>query len=144
MTNHSLKVEGLTKIFKTSDNPAPAVDDVTFSVERDQFITLLGPSGCGKTTTLRMIAGLELPTRGKILFDGEDFLAMSPKRRGIGMVFQSYALFPHMNVYENAAYGLRLRTHKASEIATKTNVILESLGLASYATRLSSPLFMYQ
>lgn len=86
---------------------ARAVADVSFEVERGEFFGLLGPSGCGKTTTLRIIAGLESPDSGAVKFDGRDFTSFAPERRGFGMVFQNYALFPHLNVFENVAFGLR-------------------------------------
>jgi iron(III) transport system ATP-binding protein len=86
-----------------------AVDQVSIDVERGEFFGLLGPSGCGKTTTLRMIAGLESPDDGQVEFDSRDITALPPERRGFGMVFQNYALFPHLNVFENVAFGLRAR-----------------------------------
>jgi len=87
----------------------PAVADVSIAVERGEFFGLLGPSGCGKTTTLRMIAGLELPDTGSVEFDGRDITTFPSEKRGFGMVFQNYALFPHLNVFENVAFGLRAR-----------------------------------
>ena len=83
-----------------------AVDNVSFSIPKGSLVTLVGPSGCGKTTTLRMIAGLESVTHGRILLNGEDVTRQSAIERNVSMVFQSYALFPHMNVLENVAYGL--------------------------------------
>src|SRR4051812_17855274 len=91
-----------------------AVADVSLDVERGEFFGLLGPSGCGKTTTLRMVAGLEAPDSGAIVLDGAGITRLPADRRGFGMVFQSYALFPHMNVSENVAFGLRAR-HMAQE-----------------------------
>src|SRR5262245_57996409 len=89
-----------------------AVNDVSLDVNQGECFGLLGPSGCGKTTTLRMIAGLEQPDTGSIEFEGRDITNLPPERRGFGMVFQNYALFPHLNVFENVAFGLRAR-HKA-------------------------------
>src|SRR6266567_3232706 len=86
-----------------------AVADVSFEVERGEFFGLLGPSGCGKTTTLRIIAGLESPDHGAVKSDGRDITNLPPEHRGFGMVFQNYALFPHLNVFENVAFGLRAR-----------------------------------
>ena len=86
-----------------------AVDDISFSVEKGQFLTILGPSGCGKTTTLRMIAGFELPTSGKIFLNGEDITNLPPYKRPVNTVFQRYALFPHLDVYDNIAFGLKLK-----------------------------------
>src|SRR5467141_3663629 len=87
----------------------PVVKDISLEIERGEFFGLLGPSGCGKTTTLRMIAGLEKPDSGTIEFDGRDITGLTPENRGFGMVFQNYALFPHLNVFENVAFGLRAR-----------------------------------
>jgi iron(III) transport system ATP-binding protein len=98
----------LNSISKTFGDTA-AVKDVSLEVARGEFFGLLGPSGCGKTTTLRIIAGLESPDRGSVDFDGRDITNLLPERRGFGMVFQNYALFPHMNVFENVAFGLRAR-----------------------------------
>ncbi|MCP4283550.1 MAG: ABC transporter ATP-binding protein, partial [Gammaproteobacteria bacterium] len=86
-----------------------AVDDFNLSVEKGEFVSFLGPSGCGKTTTLQMIAGFEEPTMGTIYIDGNDMTHVSPNARDIGIVFQSYALFPHMTVAENVAFGLEMR-----------------------------------
>ena len=85
------------------------VENINFYVRKGEFVTFLGPSGCGKTTTLRMIAGFELPTSGKILLNGEDISNLPPDRRPVNTVFQKYALFPHLNVYENVAFGLKLK-----------------------------------
>src|SRR5882757_8049938 len=86
-----------------------AVRDLSFAVSRGEFLTLLGPSGCGKTTTLRSIAGFVRPDEGRVLVDGQDITALPPHRRNIGVVFQSYALFPHLTLFENVAFGLRMR-----------------------------------
>ena len=91
-----------------------AVADVSIEVEHGEFFGLLGPSGCGKTTTLRIIAGLESPDSGTVEFDGRDLATLPPERRGFGMVFQNYALFPHLNVFENVAFGLRARGSRGS------------------------------
>src|SRR5216684_9334182 len=94
-----------------------AVADVSIAVERGEFFGLLGPSGCGKTTTLRIIAGLELPDTGSVDFDGRDITTLPSEKRGFGMVFQNYALFPHLNVFENVAFGLRARGRRGSSSA---------------------------
>src|SRR5213595_3220321 len=101
-----------------------AVENASLAVERGEFFGLLGPSGCGKTTTLRMIAGLEQPDVGAIEFAGKDFTNLSPERRGFGMVFQNYALFPHLNVAENVAFGLRARRKSKPEIANRVESAL--------------------
>lgn len=133
----NLSVKNLTKEF-TSE--VRAVDSINFSVPAGSLFTLLGPSGCGKTTTLRMIAGLETPTSGQILFDDEDYTNFPPHRRGIGMVFQSYALFPHMTVFENVAYGLRVRKMKNAEIKERVARVIELVGLAHTQDRKPSQL----
>ena len=96
-----------------------AVENASLAVERGEFFGLLGPSGCGKTTTLRMIAGLETPDSGTIEYDGRDITRLTPEARGFGMVFQNYALFPHLNVFENVGFGLRARRKPTSEIAER-------------------------
>lgn len=106
-----------------------AVDDFTLTVEDHEFLVLLGPSGCGKTTTLRMVAGLEEPSAGRIVIGGRDVTALEPKDRDIAMVFQNYALYPHMTVYENMAFGLRLRHRPFVEIQHRVSEAAESLGL---------------
>lgn len=126
-----LSLKNISKRFDAT----PAVGDVSLDVERGEFFGLLGPSGCGKTTTLRMIAGLEKPDSGTIEFDGSDITSLSPERRGFGMVFQNYALFPHLNVFENVAFGLRAR-HKAKiEIAERVTSALELVQLPNYEQR---------
>jgi ABC-type Fe3+/spermidine/putrescine transport system ATPase subunit len=100
-----VKLENVTKIY----GPVVAVDHVSFEVEHGELFTILGPSGCGKTTTLRIIAGFEVPEEGRVLFDDEDVTYLKPYYRNTAMVFQNYALWPHMTVYDNIAYGLRIR-----------------------------------
>ena len=110
-----------------------AVDDVSLDIEEGEFITLLGPSGCGKTTLLRLIAGFETPTEGTISLDGEDITHVAAERRPFNMVFQSYALFPHMNVFDNVAYGLRTARLPHGEINEKVIAALETVGLVDRA-----------
>ena len=106
--DHQANIIELKHIKKQfSDNGFVAVSDFNLSVKRGEFVTFLGPSGCGKTTTLRMIAGFEIPTEGEILLNGKDITKLPPHKRPINTVFQRYALFPHMNVYENIAFGLK-------------------------------------
>ncbi len=101
----SLRLERLTKEFGNGKEKVVAVRELSLTINPGEFVTLLGPSGCGKTTALRMIAGFETPTSGDVLLDGENLVAMTPDKRPMGMVFQSYALFPHMTVFDNVAYG---------------------------------------
>jgi iron(III) transport system ATP-binding protein len=126
-----LSLKNLTKSFdKTS-----AVADVSLEVERGEFFGLLGPSGCGKTTTLRMIAGLEQPDAGSIIFDGSDITNLPAERRGFGMVFQNYALFPHLNVFENVAFGLRARHKPKPEVIERVKSALELVQLPAFEKR---------
>jgi putative spermidine/putrescine transport system ATP-binding protein len=126
-----LTLENLTKKFGTH----VAVDGLSLGVEKGEFIALLGPSGCGKTTTLQMIAGFVEPTAGAIRLDGRDLLAVKPARRGLGVVFQSYALFPHMTVAENVAFGLEMQGVAAAERTTRVAETLDLVGLAAFAAR---------
>lgn len=107
--NENNNIIELINVRKEFDDETVAVDNFNLEVKKGEFVTFLGPSGCGKTTTLRMIAGFELPTSGKILLNGEDISKLPPNRRPVNTVFQKYALFPHMNVYDNIAFGLRLK-----------------------------------
>jgi ABC-type Fe3+/spermidine/putrescine transport system ATPase subunit len=112
-----------------------AVDGLSFTLARGEFVTLLGPSGCGKTTALRIIAGFERADAGSVLFRDERVTDWSPQRRGFGMVFQNYALFPHLNVFENVAFGLRSRKQPAGEVRRKVAAALERVDLPGYADR---------
>ncbi len=132
----SVTLKGVTKIF----NDVVAVDDVTLEVKDGEFLTLLGPSGCGKTTTLRMVAGFETPTRGEIFIENKKVNDIPPYQRNTGMVFQSYALFPHLSVFENIAFGLRLKGFSESEIKEKVKRIAEMLGLGELTSRNPSQL----
>jgi spermidine/putrescine ABC transporter ATP-binding subunit len=112
-----------------------AVNDVSLEIAPGEFLTLLGPSGSGKTTTLMMLAGFEIPTAGEIYVDDDPIAAVPPFRRNIGMVFQNYALFPHMTVGENIAFPLQMRKVSKSEIARQTKEVLELVGLPGYEGR---------
>ena len=126
-----LSLKNLSKSFDKTQ----AVADVSLEVERGEFFGLLGPSGCGKTTTLRIIAGLEKPDAGTIQFDGRDITNLPAERRGFGMVFQNYALFPHLNVFENVAFGLRARHKSTPEILERVNSALDLVQLPGYEKR---------
>jgi len=112
-----------------------AVAETSFQVKRGEFFSIVGPRGCGKTTTLRMIAGFVHPSHGQILLQGENVTGLPPERRHIGMVFQNYAIFPHMSVAENVGYGLRLRKVAREEIAKKVHEALRQVSLEGYADR---------
>ncbi len=127
----------LINVKKVYDNKVTAVDNFNLDVKDKEFIVFVGPSGCGKSTTLRMIAGLEDISGGKILIDGEVVNDLQPKDRGIAMVFQNYALYPHMTVFENMAFSLRLKRPKLKEeeIYEKVTAAAEVLGITDYLTR---------
>ena len=112
-----------------------AVDNISLDIFKGEFFSLLGPSGCGKTTLLRMLAGFEVPSAGAILLEGEDMSAVPPYRRPVNMMFQSYALFPHMNVEQNIAFGLKQDRMPKAEIATRVTEIIDMVQLASFARR---------
>src|SRR4029077_3200595 len=126
-----LALDKLTKTFGSH----VAVDRLTLTVEKGEFVSLLGPSGCGKTTTLQMIAGFVEPTGGAIRLEGRDLLAIKPARRGLGIVFQSYALFPHMTVAQNVSFGLEMQGVASAEIATRVCETLDLVGLGAFAAR---------
>jgi len=125
----------LNSISKEYPNGFRAVDEVSVDICAGEFIALLGPSGCGKTTTLRMVAGLEEITSGDLLIDGVRVNDTPPRDRNVAMVFQSYALYPHMTVYENMAFGLRIRKVAPSEIRSRVERVAETLGLQSMLDR---------
>jgi putative spermidine/putrescine transport system ATP-binding protein len=127
-----LVLHGLTKRF----GDTVAVDGLNICIRKGEFVSLLGPSGCGKTTTLQMIAGFEEPTSGSVSLDGHDLLQVPPRARGLGIVFQSYALFPHMTVAANVAFGLEMRRLPRGERETRVGEALALVGLEAYAGRL--------
>ncbi|SHN63812.1 ABC transporter ATP-binding protein [Fervidobacterium gondwanense] len=131
----SLELREVRKVFKNYGVETVTVENFNLTVEKGQFVTLLGPSGCGKTTTLRMIAGFEIPSSGKIILDGKDVTNEPPNKRNISMVFQSYALFPHMTVEENIAFGLRIKKMTSSEIKQKVKWIMDIVGLIGLERR---------
>ncbi|MGI8658666.1 MAG: ABC transporter ATP-binding protein [Candidatus Limnocylindria bacterium] len=137
----TLVLERLTKTFRSPESrEVIAVDDVSLEFRGGSFVTLLGPSGCGKTTTLRMIAGFETPTTGRILLDGADVSRRTPDKREMGMVFQSYALFPHLTVFENVAYGLRLRRTSGAALTDAVERTLALVNLHNLGRRRPSEL----
>ncbi len=130
-----ISIEHLTKVFVKDKNQFRAVDDVHLRVNKGELVTFLGPSGCGKTTLLRMIAGFETPTAGRIRFDDRDVTEIMVNKRDIGFVFQNYALFPHMTIFDNVAYGPRARKLAAATIQQKVTDSLELVGLPNVTTR---------
>jgi len=127
----AISIDGVSKRF----GDVVAVRDVSLEIAEGEFITLLGPSGCGKTTTMRMIAGFEEPDAGRILLRGDDVVGVPPNKREVNMCFQHYALFPHMNVGNNIAYGLKLRKVAKAERQRRVEEMLELVGLAGYSQR---------
>lgn len=140
MKKSALELRDVTKIFQKGHDVVRAVDMVNLSVAEGEMVTFLGPSGCGKTTTLRMVAGFELPSDGSITIRGKDMTNTPVNRRQIGFVFQNYALFPHMSVYNNVAYGLKARGEKDSDIRLKVLSALNLVGLVKTENRYPSQL----
>jgi len=130
-----LQYDGVVKKFKTKDESVTALNKVSAEVKEGELFCLLGPSGCGKTTLLRCTAGLEEINDGKIYYGDQDFSLTPPYKRNIGMVFQNYALYPHMTVFENVAYALRIRKLANSEIRTKVEAIMDLVGLPGVLNR---------
>ncbi len=136
MSTASIEFRGVSKSY----GAVAAVSDLSFSVASGSLVTLLGPSGCGKTTTLRLIAGLELPSRGAIFIDGEDSTRVPASERNVSMVFQSYALFPHMNVLDNVGYGLSVSGQSKVKTRDRARAALATVGLVDYDERLPAEL----
>jgi spermidine/putrescine transport system ATP-binding protein len=134
--SEAIRLEGVTKRF----GDLVAVDDVDLAIEQGEFFSLLGPSGCGKTTTLRMLAGFEIPTEGRILLEGEPVENVPPYERNVNMVFQSYALFDHLDVANNVAFGLKRKRVDKAEISRRVGDALELVGLADRARARSQEL----
>ena len=132
----SVKLVGVTKRF----GETVAVDRLTVEIEHGELFTFLGPSGCGKSTTLRVIAGFELPEEGRVFFDEQDVTLLKPYKRGVAMVFQNYALWPHMTVFDNVAYGLKLRKLPKQEVRERVKRILELVRLEGLEDRYPSQL----
>ena len=128
---NSLTFDRLCKAFGDTD----VVKDVSLTIREGEFVSLLGPSGCGKTTILRMVAGLVAPTRGHVLIGQDDVTALPPNKRGLGLVFQSYALFPHLTVFENVAFGLRRRRVAGAELDSRVKDALALVRLEAYGER---------
>jgi iron(III) transport system ATP-binding protein len=137
-----VRLDHISKIYKDPKTGSDfyAVRDVNLEIEPGSFVTLLGPSGCGKTTTLRMIAGFESPDEGEVYLGGEPMNALTPNKRDTAMVFQSYALFPHYNVYDNVAYGLRLRKVPKAELDERVRAILKLVEMEGMESRMTNQL----
>ena len=130
MAGGRIELVALTKRFAET-----AVDEIDLQIASGEFFSLLGPSGCGKTTTLRLIAGFEQPTSGQILLDGIDVSGIPPHKRNVNTVFQSYALFPFLTVFDNVAFGLRNRKLPAAELTSRVNAALALVKLEAFGKR---------
>jgi iron(III) transport system ATP-binding protein len=139
MSTHGIEFRQVTKRYGGASSPL-VVKGIDFVVPKGSLTTILGPSGCGKTTTLRMIAGLETPSGGQILIDGKDVTSLGPNERNVSMVFQSYALFPHMNVLQNVSYGLSVSGVSPAETSERARAALATVGLVGMDQRLPSEL----
>jgi spermidine/putrescine transport system ATP-binding protein len=137
LKDYSVVLTNVTKIF---DNEFTAVDNVSLKIEQGEFFSLLGPSGCGKTTILRTIAGFEYPTSGTIMLNGKNIIGTPPNEREVNTVFQNYALFPHLNVFENIAFSLRLRKEKEEEIRQKVMNMIDLTRLNGHVEKMPSQL----
>ena len=126
-----IRLENISKEY----DGTPVLNDINLYVRKNEFLTLLGPSGCGKTTTLRIIGGFEKPTAGRVLFDGQDITDLPPYKRRVNTVFQKYALFPHLNVYENIAFGLKVAKRPKDEINKRVDSMLDLVNLREYGKR---------
>ena len=140
MANTNENIIELKNVYKTFKDGFSAVSDFSLTVKRGEFVTFLGPSGCGKTTTLRMIAGFDLPSSGEILLNGKSITELPPNKRPINTVFQRYALFPHMNIYENIAFGLKQKKIDSATIEKKVKKALELVDLEGFEGRSVSTL----
>ena len=129
---HLIDLKDLTMVY---DAETEALSHLNLYIRKKEFVTLLGPSGCGKTTTLRLIAGFETPSSGQVIFEGKDITHLPPYKRRVNTVFQKYALFPHMNVFENVAFGLRLKKADEKQIRLRVSEMLEMVGLRGFDKR---------
>lgn len=138
--HHGVEFKNITKRYGIDKTAPLVIKGVSFEIEKGSLTTILGPSGCGKTTVLRMIAGLETPTGGQIIMNGKDVTTLGPAERNVSMMFQSYALFPHMNVLENVMYGLQMSGVSKDDTLRRSVDALKNVGLVGYDERLPSEL----
>lgn len=136
MSDTILQLNEVYKAFEGTE----VLKGISLSISRGEFITLLGASGCGKTTTLRIVAGLETPDKGKVILEGQDITGLEPNKRNVNTVFQNYALFPHMNVADNVGYGLKIKKRPKAEIAAKVAEALKLVQLEDYGKRMPDQL----
>ncbi len=126
-----VELQNVNKVFGTF----VALNEVNFSIREGEFMTFLGPSGCGKTTCLRLISGFDTPTSGQVIIDGKDVTPLPPYKRDVNQVFQSYALFPHLNIYENIAFGLRMKGVTSGEVKSRVDRVVEMTALQDFVDR---------
>ena len=131
MNQNIIEIQDVSKVY--GDNTV--LDNLSLNIRKNEFLTLLGPSGCGKTTTLKIIAGFETADSGKIIFNGSDISNIPPYKRQLNTVFQKYALFPHMNIYENIAFGLKIKKLPKDEIDKKVREMLKMVSLEGFEKR---------
>ena len=131
MSDNLLELRGISKAF----DGKTILQELDLNIKSNEFVTLLGPSGCGKTTTLRIVGGFEKPDTGSVIFNGEDITALAPEKRHINTVFQKYALFPHMNVEENIAFGLKIKKKSKEYIKDKIKYALKLVDLDGFEKR---------
>jgi len=131
MSNAVIELKNISKSFGEED----ILENFSVEIKRHAFVTILGPSGCGKTTMLRLIGGFETPDEGQILFDGEDITNLPPYKRHLNTVFQKYALFPHMNVFDNVAFGLTIKKIDKETIKEKVSEVLKLVNLSGFEKR---------
>ena len=129
--NHLIELSNICKSFDDNE----VLKNINLYIDKNEFVTLLGPSGCGKSTILRIIAGFETPDSGDVTFEGKSILKLAPYERTVNTVFQKYALFPHLNVYDNIAFGLKIKKMSNKEIDLKVGKVLELVNLSGYGKR---------
>ena len=130
-----IKIENLSKVFRTEEVETTALNNVSLEVKKGEFVAIMGPSGCGKTTTLRIIGGFVEPESGDVLFDGKRINGTPPNKRNVNTVFQKYSLFPHLNVFDNVAFGLKLKKLPKNEIKERVSKMLAVVDLKGYEKR---------
>ena len=136
MSKHLIDLQNISKSFGSN----VVLDEMNLYIRENEFLTLLGPSGCGKTTTLRIIGGFETPDNGRVLFDGKDITNLPPNKRQLNTVFQKYALFTHMNIEDNIAFGLKIKGKSDKYIKDKIEYALKLVNLSGYGKRMPDSL----
>ena len=131
MSQNIIEIQNVSKVYGENT----VLDNLSLNIRKNEFLTLLGPSGCGKTTTLKIIAGFETADSGKVIFDGNNISNLPPYKRQLNTVFQKYALFPHMNIYENIAFGLKIKKLPKEEIDKKVREMLKMVALEGFEKR---------